>query len=117
MGIMNRGIDSHALSRGDLLRFIPITVTVQNGYTDVDGCFVNLNHNCDIANLREIDMEIYRDENLLVSGKFDMIIPFSIKAMQTSEQSFRFKGKCALRSGVHKCTDRYYAVFSCRFSV
>ena len=105
-----------APSRGELLRFIPTVITVESDSVTVEGYFLNLNEDCDIKNLKEVDMDVYEGETHLVSGNFGDINQFTIKSMGLKYQSFTFNGEHDLNEGVYNCNDRFYVAFSCSFT-
>ena len=105
-----------APSAGNLLHFIPTTITVEAKSVLVEGYFVNLNKDCDIKNLTKVEMDVYKSGDLLISGDFGDINQFTVKSMGTKYQSFTFNGDHELNVGTYDCNDHYYVAFSCSFT-
>ena len=102
-------------SMGDLIRFIPITIDVSYNEVTVEGFFVNMN-DVAIGNLREFEMDVYRDNQLLISGYFGDINNFTVYPGRTQYQGFTFMGSHNLNNGYYVCDDFCYAVPVFRFS-
>lgn len=103
-------------SVGNLLRFIPATITVESESVTVEGYFINLNADCDVKNFKDFEMTVYKKGDELVSGSFDTINQFTVKSRGVKFQSFTFNGEHDLNVGTYECDDYFYAVFSCNFT-
>lgn len=102
-------------SMGDLIRFIPITIDVSYNEVTVEGFFVNMN-DVSISNFREFEMDVYRNNQLLISGYFGDINNFTVYPGRTQYQGFTFRGSHNLNNGFYVCDDFCYAVPVFRFS-
>lgn len=102
-------------SMGDLIRFIPITIDVSRNEVTVEGYFINLN-DVAISNFRDFEMDVYRNNQLLISGYFGNINSFTVYPGVACYQSFTFVGSHNLNTGFYVCDDVCYAVTAFRFS-
>ena len=100
---------------GDLLRFLPTEIDVQENQVIVQGYFVNLNRNITVKDFTEFEIAVYLSGDLLVEGEFGDINAFSIGPMGTKFQSFTFQGPHELNEGTYTCDDSCYAIFACNF--
>ena len=103
-------------STGDLIHFIPTTISVAEDSATVYGYFVNLNKDKVVSNFYDYEMSVYRNGDLLLEGEFGEINEFSIDPMGTVYQSFTFNGEHSLNVGEYVCLDYDYCVITCRFS-
>ena len=100
---------------GDLIRFLPTTITVSTNKVVVEGYFVNLNQDVTVSNFTDFEMNVYLSGDLLVEGSFGTINSFSISPLRTKYQSFTFNGAHDLNNGTYTCNDNFYTAFSCNF--
>lgn len=100
---------------GDLIRFLPTEIEVQEDKVVVEGYFVNLNQDITVKNFTDFEMAVYLSGDLLVEGEFGEINEFSIKSMGTKYQSFTFNGPHELNEGIYTCDDSFYVTFACSF--
>lgn len=105
-----------APSRGDLFRFVPTIITVESKSVTVEGYFLNLNQDCDIKNLKNFNMTVYKDGDELIDGEFGTINQFTVRSMGVKYQSFTFNKSHDLNNGVYNCNDHFYASFGCDFT-
>lgn len=103
------------ISMGDLIRFIPITIDVSRNEVTVEGYFINLNDRS-VSNFKDFEMDVYRNNQLLISGYFGTINSFTVLPGKACYQSFTFTGPHNLNTGFYVCDDICYAVTCFRFS-
>jgi len=102
-------------TRGDLLRYIPIAISVDENNVVVYGYFTNLNPDCSVSNFRDFEMSLFMDNYPIVSGSFGTLDKFTIDAEDVLYHSFVFPGKSGLYPGVYICEDDDFAVLTCTF--
>lgn len=102
-------------SMGDLIRFIPITIDVSRNEVTVEGYFINLN-DVPVSNFRDFEMDVYRNNQLLISGYFGNINSFTVYPGVACYQCFTFMGSHNLNTGFYVCDDLCYAVTAFQFS-
>lgn len=102
-------------TRGDLLRYIPVAVSIDENAVSVYGYFTNLNPDCSVSNFRNFEMAVFMDEFLIASGSFTAIENFEIEAEGVLYHTFIFPGKSGLYPGTYICDDDDYAMISCTF--
>ena len=102
-------------THGDLLRYIPIAVSVDEENVKVYGYFTNLNPDCSVSNFRDFELAIIMDNVLIASGAFGALDKFTIEAEGVLYYTFVFPGRSGLYSGVYICEDDDVAVMSCTF--
>ncbi len=103
-------------STGNLIHFIPTTISVAEDSATVYGYFINLNEDKVVSNFYDYEMSVYRKGDLLLKGSFGEINEFSIEPMGMVYQSFTFNGEHGLNVGEYVCLDYDYCVIDCRFS-
>ena len=102
-------------THGDLLRYIPVAITVDDSAVAVYGYFTNLNPDCSVSNFRNFEMSAYMDGFLIASGSFTAIDNFEIGPEGVLYYTFIFPGKSGLYSGTYICDDDDFAMISCTF--
>ena len=102
-------------TRGDLLRYIPVAVSVDDSSVMVYGYFTNLNPDCSVSNFRNFEMAVFMDNFPIASGSFTAIENFEIAPEDVLYHTFIFPGKSGLYPGTYICDDDDYAVISCTF--
>ena len=102
-------------TRGDLLRYIPVAVSIDENAVSVYGYFTNLNPDCSVSNFRNFEMAVFMDEYLIASGSFTAIENFEIEPEGVLYHTFIFPGKSGLYPGTYICDDDDYAMISCTF--
>ena len=80
-------------TRGDLLRYIPVAVSIDSEAVSVYGYFTNLNPDCSVSNFRNFEIE---PEGVLY-------------------HTFIYPGRSGLYPGTYICDDDDFAVISCTF--
>lgn len=101
---------------GDMLRFIPVQITVTDNAVQVEGYFVNLSSQYDVMNFTNFDMALYVDGTILADAYFGTINSFTVRAGGTQYQSFTYTGPNGLNNGVYICDDHFYCPFSANFT-
>jgi hypothetical protein len=102
-------------TRGDLLRYIPVAVSIDADAVSVYGYFTNLNPDCSVSNFRNFEMAVFMDDFLIASGSFTAIENFEIEPEGVLYHTFIFPGKSGLYPGTYICDDDDYAMISCTF--
>ena len=102
-------------TRGDLLRYIPVAVSIDSEAVSVYGYFTNLNPDCSVSNFRNFEMSVFMDNILIASGSFTAIENFEIEPEGVLYHTFIFPGKSGLYPGTYICDDDDYAMISCTF--
>ena len=102
-------------TRGDLLRYIPVAVSIDENAVSVYGYFTNLNPDCSVSNFRNFEMAVFMDNVLIASGSFTAIENFEIGPEDVLYHTFIFPGKSGLYPGTYICDDDDYAMISCTF--
>ena len=102
-------------TRGDLLRYIPVAVSIDADAVSVYGYFTNLNPDCSVSNFRNFEMAVFMDDFLIASGSFTAIENFEIGPEDVLYHTFIFPGKSGLYPGTYICDDDDYAMISCTF--
>ncbi len=102
-------------TRGDLLRYIPVAVSIDADAVSVYGYFTNLNPDCSVSNFRNFEMAVFMDNYLIASGSFTAIENFEIGPEDVLYHTFIFPGKSGLYPGTYICDDDDYAMISCTF--
>ena len=115
LGVVAPGAFAVMPTRGDLLRFIPIAVSVDNSNVMVYGYFTNLNPDCSVSNFRDFEMSLFMDNYMIVSGSFGTLDQFTIGPEDVLYQTFVFPGRSGLYPGTYICEDDDFAVISCTF--
>ena len=115
LGVLAPGAFAVMPTRGDLLRFIPVAVSVDNSNVMVYGYFTNLNPDCSVSNFRDFEMSLFMDNYMVVSGSFGTLDKFTIAAEDVLYHTFVFPGKSGLYPGTYICEDDDFAVISCTF--
>ena len=102
-------------TRGDMLRFIPVAVSIDPDAVSVYGYFANLNPDCSVSNFRDFEMAVFMDNYMIASGTFTAIDNFEIPPEDVLYHTFIFPGKSGLYPGTYICEDDDFAVISCTF--
>ena len=102
-------------TRGDLLRFVPLAVSVDANAVMVYGYFANFNPDCSVSNFRDFELSLFMDNTLIVSGSFTALENFEIGPEDVLYHTFVFPGKSNLYPGTYICDDDDYAVIACTF--
>lgn len=102
-------------TRGDLIHYIPVAITVDADNVVVYGFFTNLNPDCSVSNFRDFGLGIVMDGNLVASGVFGTLNNFTIGPEECIYYTFVFPGKSGLYPGAYICDDDDYGVVSCTF--
>ena len=102
-------------TRGDLIHFIPVAITVDTESVMVYGFFANLNPDCSVSNFRDYSMAVFMDNNLVASGAFGTLNNFTIGPDECLYYTFVFPGRSGLYPGAYLCEDDDYAIVSCTF--
>lgn len=102
-------------TRGDLIRYIPVAITVDNENVVVYGFFTNLNPDCSVSNFRDFGLAVYMDNYLVASGMFGQLNNFTIGPDECIYYTFVFPGRSGLYPGAYICEDDDYAIVSCTF--
>ena len=102
-------------TRGDLLRYIPVAVSIDADAVSVYGYFTNLNPDCSVSNFRDFGMSLFMDNILIASGTFTAIDNFEIGPEDVLYHTFIFPGQSNLYPGTYICDDDDFAVISCTF--
>ena len=102
-------------TRGDLLRYIPVAISIDDSAVSVYGYFTSLNPDCSVSNFRDFEMSAYMDGLLIASGSFANIDNFEIGPEGVLYYSFIFPGRSNLAPGTYICDDDDFAVISCTF--
>ena len=102
-------------TRGDLLRFIPVAVSVDETSVMVYGYFTNLNPDCSVTNFRDFEMALVMDDYLVASGSFGTLDSFVIGPEEALYHTFVFPGRSGLYPGTYICDDDDFAVITCTF--
>ena len=115
LGVLAPGAFAVMPTRGDLLRFIPVAVSVDNSNVMVYGYFTNLNPDCSVSNFRDFEMSLFMDNYMIVSGSFGTLDKFTIGPEDVLYHTFVFPGRSGLYPGTYICEDDDFAVISCTF--
>jgi hypothetical protein len=115
LGVLAPGAFAVMPTRGDLLRFIPVAVSVDNNDVMVYGYFTNLNPDCSVSNFRDFEMSLFMDNYMIVSGSFGTLDKFTIGPEDVLYHTFVFPGRSGLYPGTYICEDYDFAVISCTF--
>ena len=115
LGVLAPGAFAVMPTRGDLLRFIPVAVSVDNNDVMVYGYFTNLNPDCSVSNFRDFEMSLFMDNYMIVSGSFGTLDKFTIGPEDVLYHTFVFPGRSGLYPGTYICEDDDFAVISCTF--
>lgn len=117
LGLLTAAFGAHAaeITYGDLIRFIPAVITVEEDAVVVKGYFVNLNTDVKVSDFYNYSMAVYMEDALLVEGEFGEINSFTIQPLGAVYQSFTFTGSHDLNVGEYVCSDNTYAVVTCEF--
>ena len=115
LGVLAPGAFAVMPTRGDLLRFIPVAVSVDNSNVMVYGYFTNLNPDCSVSNFRDFEMSLFMDNYMVVSGSFGTLDKFTIGPEDVLYHTFVFPGRSGLYPGTYICEDDDFAVISCTF--
>lgn len=115
LGVFAPGAFAVMPTRGDLLRFIPVAVSVDNSNVMVYGYFTNLNPDCSVSNFRDFEMSLFMDNYMVVSGSFGTLDKFTIGPEDVLYHTFVFPGRSGLYPGTYICEDDDFAVISCTF--
>ena len=115
LGVIAPGAFAVMPTRGDLLRFIPVAVSVDNSNVMVYGYFTNLNPDCSVSNFRDFEMSLFMDNYMVVSGSFGTLDKFTIGPEDVLYHTFVFPGRSGLYPGTYICEDDDFAVISCTF--
>lgn len=115
LGVVAPGAFAVMPTRGDLLRFIPIAVSVDASNVMVYGYFTNLNPDCSVSNFRDFEMSLFMDNYMIVSGSFGTLDQFTIGPEDVLYHTFVFPGRSGLYPGTYICEDDDFAVISCTF--
>ena len=102
-------------TRGDLLRYIPVAVSIDDSAVTVYGYFTNLNPDCSVSNFRNFEMAVFMDNVQIASGSFTAIENFEIGPEEVLYHTFIYPGKSGLYPGTYICDDDDFAVISCTF--
>lgn len=102
-------------THGDLLRYIPVVVSVDETNVVVYGYFTNLNPDCSVSNFRDFELAIIMDDVLIASGTFGTLDKFTIPAEDVLYHNFIFPGRSGLYPGTYICEDDDVAIMSCTF--
>ena len=102
-------------TRGDLIHYIPVAITVDTDNVVVYGFFTNLNPDCSVSNFRDFGLGVVMDGNLVASGVFGTLNNFTIGPEECIYYTFVFPGKSGLYPGAYICDDDDYGVVSCTF--
>ena len=102
-------------TRGDLLRYIPVAVSIDADAVSVYGYFTNLNPDCSVSNFRDFEMTLFMDNYPIVSGSFGALDKFTIDAEDVLYHTFVFPGKSGLYPGTYICEDDDFAIVTCTF--
>ena len=102
-------------TRGDLIHYIPVAITVDTDSVMVYGFFTNLNPDCSVSNFRDFGLGVVMDGNLVASGVFGTLNNFTIGPEECIYYTFVFPGKSGLYPGAYICDDDDYGVVSCTF--
>jgi hypothetical protein len=102
-------------TRGDLLRYIPVAISVDDSAVSVYGYFTNLNPDCSVSNFQNFEMSLFMDNLLIASGSFTAIGNFEIGPESVLYYTFVFTGRSGLAPGTYICDDDDFATISCTF--
>lgn len=102
-------------TRGDLVRYIPFAVSIDDQYVQVYGYFTNLNPDCSVSNFRDFSMSVVMDNVLIASGSFGTLDSFTIGPEDVLYHNFIFEGSNGLYPGTYICDDEDVAIISCTF--
>ena len=102
-------------TRGDLLRYIPVAVSIDENAVTVYGYFTNLNPDCSVSNFCNFEMTVYMDNVQIATGSFTAIDNFEIAPESVLYHTFIFPGRSGLYPGTYICDDDDCAVISCTF--
>ena len=102
-------------TRGDLIHYIPVAITVDTDSVMVYGFFPTLNPDCSVSNFRDFGLGVVMDGNLVASGVFGTLNNFTIGPEECIYYTFVFPGKSGLYPGAYICDDDDYGVVSCTF--
>ena len=114
-GVAAPGAYAIVPTHGDLLRYIPVAVSVDERNVMVYGYFTNLNPDCSVSNFRDFNLAIFMDNVLIASGSFGTLDQFTIDAEGVLYHTFIFPGRSGLYPGTYICEDDDVAVMSCTF--
>lgn len=102
-------------TRGDLIHYIPVAITVDAESVMVYGFFTNLNPDCSVSNFRNFGLAVVMDGNLVASGVFGTLNNFTIGPEECIYYTFVFPGRSGLYPGAYICDDDDYGIVSCTF--
>lgn len=114
-GVLAPGAWAVMPTHGDLLRFIPVAISVDDSSVVAYGYFTNLNPDCSVSNFRDFEMTLFMDNYPIVSGSFGTLDKFTIGAEDVMYHTFVFPGRSGLYPGTYICEDDDFAVISCTF--
>lgn len=114
-GVLAPGAWAVMPTHGDLLRFIPVAISVDDNSVVAYGYFTNLNPDCSVSNFRDFEMTLFMDNYPIVSGSFGTLDKFTIGAEDVMYHTFVFPGRSGLYPGTYICEDDDFAVISCTF--
>ena len=115
LGALAPGAYALTPTHGDLLRYIPVAVSVDDANVVVYGYFTNLNPDCSVSNFRDFELTIIMDGVLIASGSFGTLDKFIIPAEDVLYHTFIFPGRSGLYPGTYICEDDDVAIMSCTF--
>lgn len=114
--MLSAGMALAASAEGDLIRFLPTYITIEDGDVTVEGYFVNLNEDHAVENFTDFEMEVYIGDTQILDGSFGDINEFTIEPLGLKYQSFTFNGNDSLDDDVAMCDDTVHVLFGCGFT-
>ena len=114
-GVLAPGAWAVMPDRGDMLRYIPVAVSIDDSAVAVYGYFANLNPDCSVSNFRDFEMAVFMDNTLIASGTFTSMDYFEIPPEDVLYHTFIFPGRTGLYPGTYVCEDDDFAMISCTF--
>ena len=102
-------------TRGDLIHYIPVAISVDTESVMVYGFFTNLNPDCSVSNFRDFGLAVFMDGYPVASGNFGQLNSFTIGPEECIYYTFVFPGRSGLYPGAYICDDDDYGIVSCTF--
>lgn len=114
--MMSAGMALAASVEGDLIRFLPTYIKIDDGDVTVEGYFVNLNEDHAVKNFTDFEMVVYIEDTQILEGDFGDINEFTIEPLGLKYQSFTFGGYDSLDDDEVMCDDTVHVLFGCDFT-
>lgn len=102
-------------SVGQLLRYIPTTITITEDETILEGYIVNLNTEYTISDFTDMEMTVWQAGEELFGGVIGDV-ELEVAPLSATYFCISFDSNFDLNSGEYDCDDNVYVTFSAGFS-